>query len=249
MIITKEKDLAGMREISKIVALIMQEMVEKTVPGITTGELDELAARLLNKYGAASAPISCYNFPGYTCISVNEEIAHGIPGKRVLKPGDLVNIDVSAERHGYYADHGKTVLLEPGDKVGKRLIEASQKALENSIAEAVAGNRLNKIGKATEDTARRFGLGTIRNLCGHGVGRSLHEDPETINNYYEPHDRRVIQNGMVLAIETFIAERDDHVKEDKENHWTLRTPRHTRSAQFEHTVLVTEEEPLILTLL
>ncbi len=248
LIIRNDKEFQAMQKIGRIVANTLQEMAAATRVGITTGELDQVCAACLRRYGAISAPMDQYNFPGYSCISVNEEIAHGIPGDRVLQPGDMVNLDVSAMLDGYFSDSGVTLLLPPEDKVGKRLLKASQKALENSIAAAVSGHRLSEIGKATEETARSFGFGTIRNLCGHGVGHTLHDEPDMINNYYEPRDKRVVVEGMALAIETFISEKENHVVEDKHNGWTLRTPHHTRAAQFEHTVVVTKKKPIILTL-
>lgn len=248
LIIRNEKELDAMRRIGRIVANVLQEMAAATVEGITTRELDQICAAALTRYGAISAPMSEYNFPGYSCISVNDEIAHGIPGERVLRPGDMVNLDVSASYAGYFADSGVTILLPPEDKVGKRLIAASKKTLENSIAQAVAGRRLSMVSKATEETAKSFGFKTIRNLCGHGVGHTLHDQPEMINNYYDPHDTRVMAEGMALAIETFVAEKENHVIEDKKNGWTLRTPKGSRAVQFEHTVIVTKGKPIILTL-
>ncbi len=247
MIIKNEKELEAMKKIGRIVANILQEMAAATQVGMTTRELDQICASGLARYGAISAPIGEYNFPGYSCISINDEIAHGIPGERIIRPGDMVNLDVSASYAGYFADSGMTLLMPPEDKVGKRLLAASRKALENSIAQAVAGRRLSAIGKASEETAKAFGFKTIRNLCGHGVGHTLHDEPEMINNYYDPRDTRILEEGLVIAIEPFISEKENHVIEQKDG-WTLKTPKGTRAVQFEHTVMVTKGKPMILTL-
>ena len=247
MIVKTDEDLQKLQKIGGIVAVTLQTMIKSVEAGMTTKELDTIGAKLLESYGATSAPMGVYNFPGYNCISINGEIAHGIPGERKILPGDMVNIDVSASLDGYFGDNGATVLLPPQDKVGKKLLKASREALANSIRVAVAGRYLNRIGKATEDTADKYGFYTIRNLCGHGIGKTLHDEPEMINNYYDPRDKRILEKGMVLAIETFISERENRVYQDKDDGWTLRTPRNTRAAQFEHTIIVTEGKPIILT--
>ncbi|MCL1874233.1 MAG: type I methionyl aminopeptidase [Clostridiales bacterium] len=247
MIIRNDRELQKMQEIGRIVALTLQEMANSLCPGLTTGELDLLGAKVLADQGAKSAPIAVYNFPGHTCISVNEEVAHGIPGPRILRPGDQVNIDVSASKNGFFADTAATFLLAPVKNQRRRLVEAAQLALEKALAAARSGNRLNLLGLAVEKLAHKHGYKTIRNLCGHGVGRTLHEDPETIYNYYEKKDKRILEAGMTLAVETFVAEAEDHVLEDRDG-WTLKTPHKTFTAQFEHTIMVRDGEPLILTL-
>lgn len=248
MIVKNDKEIAGLMEIGQICGTVLLEMIAKAEPGMTTAQLDSIAGQLFAKYGAESAPYGVYKFPGYTCISVNEEVAHGIPGKRILQPGDLVNIDVSASKNGFFGDTAMSIVLDPADKVAERLIAAAIEARANSIKQAVAGNYLNQIGKATEMTAKKHGFKTIRNLCGHGVGRGLHEEPDCINTYYEPRDKRKMTKGIVLAIEPFISERETMVIEDGKDEWCLRTPKSTRVAQCEHTVIVTDEEPIITTL-
>jgi len=247
MIIKNDRDLQKMLEIGRIVALTLKEMGDALRPGLTTQELDLLGAKVLADQGAKSAPVSVYNFPGYTCISVNEEVAHGIPGARVLLPGDQVNIDVSASKNGFFSDTAATFLLPPVKNRRLRLIRTAQLALEKALDQAYAGNKLSLIGLAVEKVAHKNGYKTIRNLCGHGVGRTLHEDPETIYNYFEKKDKRILEAGMTLAIETFIAESEDNVLEERDG-WTLKTPRKTFTAQFEHTIMVRDKEPLILTL-
>ncbi len=247
MIVRTKDELAGMKEIGKICAETLNQMENAMKAGMTTKELDEIGGRILESYGAYSAPISCYKFPGYTCISINEVVAHGIPSSRVIQEGDIVNIDVSACKNGYFADTGKSILIPPVNGVKKRLAECSLKALEKALSVAVAGYPLNGLGLMVEKTAHKTGFKTIRNLCGHGVGKTLHEDPETIYNYYERKDKRILQAGMVLAVETFVSEREDYVIEEKDG-WTLRTPNNSITAQFEHTIIVTDKDPVILTL-
>ena len=246
MTIETEEDLLKLQRIGRICANVLRDMRAAARPGITTGELDELGGRLLKAYGANSGPMA-EGFPAYTCISVNEEIAHGIPGRRILQSGDLVNIDVSAELDGYYGDTGASFLLGKGDKMAQRLLKASKEALANAITAAVAGRPVNHIGRAVENTARRHGLRIIKNLCGHGVGHTLHDEPEMIDNNYEPKNRMRLEKGMVIAIEPFISEAEMVVVQSKRDGWTLYTPHRTRAAQFEHTLVVTEKRPLILT--
>ena len=247
MIVETEEQLQKLKEIGRICALTLHQMMAATRPGITTKELDEIGGGILKKYGAISAPISCYNFPGYTCISVNEEIAHGIPGPRVIKEGDLVNIDVSASLDGIFADTASSFFVGQGDKKGEHILKVSQMALNNAINAVSAGRKLNVIGKAVEATARKNGCYLIENLCGHGVGNTVHDEPSTISNYYDPTDRRVLKKGMVIAIEPFISEKERYVEQDAKDGWTLRTPNWTRAAQCEHTILVTEKRPIIIT--
>jgi methionyl aminopeptidase len=247
MTIKTGKDLRKLKQIGKIVALIRDEMLRNARAGITTAELDRIGKRLLSWYGAMSAPKSVYNFPGFTCISLNEEAAHGIPGKRVICAGDLVNIDVSAERDGYFADTGATILVGTTNcKLKAELCRCSLAALYQGIAAARNGNCLNQIGKAIYREARRNGFQTIKNLCGHGIGRSLHEEPYKIENYYEPSNKQKLHAGQVLAVETFISTGAKFVVKQKDG-WTLKTQKHNFVAQFEHTIVVTEDMPMILT--
>jgi methionyl aminopeptidase len=249
MIIKNDKELAKMKEIAQIVAITLREMKKAAEPGMTTKRLDEIGHQLLAGMGAVSAPISMYNFPGYNCISVNEEVAHGIPGDRVIQEGDIVNIDVSAHKDGYYSDNGASILIGEGNAHKQKLLQTSKNALAKAISVAVADNKLNAIGLMVEKEAKRNGFTTVKNLCGHGIGRTLHDEPDSIYNYYEKRDKRILQKGMVLAVETFVSEKDDYVLTDEKDGWTLRTPNHSLTAQFEHTIVVTDDEPLILTLL
>jgi methionyl aminopeptidase len=247
MKIAKTAELNGMVEICRIVAIVLQRMGQAIEPGMTTAELDEVGRALLASYGALSAPIACYKFPGHTCISVNEEVAHGIPGPRVIAKGDTVNIDVSAVKDGFFGDTAATFAVPPVKARTRKLLDCAQQALQKACAAAQSGYPLNGIGLAVEKEAHKHGYTTIRNLCGHGVGLTLHDEPEGITNYYDKRDKRLLQKGMTLAIEPFISEKEQYVEELPDG-WTLKTPHDSAVAQFEHTVVVMDGQPLILTL-
>lgn len=240
------KDLEELRKIGKIVANVRYKIINNIKPGITTKELDAIGEKELNKYGARSAPKVDYNFPGSICISINDEIAHGIPSNRKIQKGDIVNVDVSAELNGYYADTGASIVVNSQSQIRNKLCECSRKALIKGIEKAKAGNKINQIGRAISNVAKEYGFNVIKNLSGHGVGRKLHEEPHCILNYYDIWDKRVLQEGSVLAVETFISTGANYVLEDK-NGWTLRTPDRSIGAQFEHTIVVTKGKAIILT--
>lgn len=246
MIAKTKEDLDGLKEIGRICAAIREELVKQTKPGITTKELDELAGEMFAKEGAVSAPNGVYNFPGYTCISVNEEVAHGIPGKRVIKEGDIINIDVSGSKNGYFADTGISFVVGEGDPVKKNLCETAKKAFAAGLKKAKPGSKISGLGKVVYQTARQHGFTVIKNLTGHGVGRSIHEEPEYIFNYYEPSEDGLLKEGMVIAIEPFISTLEEEVFE-KGDEWTYITEK-SYVAQYEHTVIVTKEGPIITTL-
>lgn len=250
MIVTTQTELDALREIGRICAETLKIMAEALEPGITTKELDAIGADYLARHGAQSAPITCYDFPGCNCISVNDVVAHGIPSDYALKPGDVVNIDVSAVKDGFFSDNGASVALEPVKKSIQELLKVTKSARDKAIAQAVAGRPLNEIGRAAEKEAHRHGLTTIKNLCGHGVGHTLHDDPDAIFSYYERRDRRRLKPGLVIAIEPFLCHGDEYVEDFGSDGWTLKTPRRMIVAQFEHTIMVREEQPpLILTAL
>lgn len=247
MSINSEKDLEGLRKIGRIVAQCLQLMHSKAEPGMTTLELDELGGRFLELHGARSAPKLTYNFPGFTCISVNEEAAHGIPGSRVLKPGDLINIDVSAELGGFFADTGGSAILSPKSSRHLQLCDVTKRALERAMLEARAGAKINRIGHAIESEARANGFTVIENIGSHGVGRALHEEPGFIAGYFDKKDRRVLTEGLVITIEPFISTGATEVFETGDG-WTLTTAPGIYTAQYEHTMVITKGRPLIMTL-
>ncbi|MED3551267.1 type I methionyl aminopeptidase [Cytobacillus praedii] len=245
MIVKTEEDLNGLKEIGKIVALIRDELIAMTKPGITTKELDDYAGELFEKHGALSGPKGEYDFPGFTCISVNEEVAHGIPGKRVIQQGDLVNIDVSGSKNGYFADTGLSIVVGDDQRLEK-LCETAQLAFEEGLKKIKAGAKLSMIGKVVNRTANQHGYTVIKNLTGHGIGRSLHEKPDHILNYFEPWDSLLLKDGMVLAFEPFVSTGAEEVIE-LDDGWTFVTRDKSYVAQCEHTLIVTKGEPIILT--
>lgn len=247
MTVGNQFDVDGIMEVGRIVADVRDAMLAAVEPGMTTKELDELGAALLEQSGARSAPKVTYDFPGATCISVNEEAAHGIPGSRVMKAGDVVNVDVSAEFNGYYADTGATTVVPPVSKTKALLCHATRIALDHALAEAKAGAPINRIGKAIQTVAKTHRFKVIRNLAGHGLGRSLHEEPEGIVGFFDRNDRRVLEVGQVIAVEPFLSTRSTHV-ETGDDGWTLCGHPGNLSAQFEHTVIVTAGAPIIATL-
>jgi len=247
MTIESQSDIDALQRIGAIVARVREAMLAAARPGMTTGELDAFGERLLAETGARSAPRLTYGFPGTTCISVNEEAAHGVPGARVLRPGDVLNVDVSAELDGYFADTGGTRVLPSASARDTRLCHAARTALTEAMKVARAGQPLNRIGAAIESTAHRFGFRVIENLGSHGVGRALHEEPGHIAGYYDLDDTRVLHEGMVITIEPFLSTRSRLVEEAADG-WTLVGAKGNRSAQFEHTLIVTRAEPIVVTL-
>ncbi|MFC0186844.1 type I methionyl aminopeptidase [Fictibacillus aquaticus] len=246
MIVRTEEDLIGLKEIGKIVAGIRDEMVRATVPGITTKQLDNLAKDLFEKHGAVSAPLDLYGFPGYTCISVNEEVAHGIPGERVIAEGDLVNIDVSGSKNDYFADTGISFVVGKGDQKLVELCAAAREIFEEGLKKFKPGTKLNNVGRAVENSARERGYNIIKNLTGHGIGWSLRDEPDFVHNHYEPHDRTLLVEGLVLAFEPFVSTKAEEAYE-MEDGWTLATNDGSYVAQIEHTIIVTKNGPVITT--
>jgi methionyl aminopeptidase len=248
MTIDSANDMVSLKRIGRIVALALKEMRENVHPGITTGELDKIGAAVFDQYGARSAPQLVYDFPGATCISINNEAAHGIPGNRAVQPGDLVNLDVSAELNGYFADAALTVEVPPVDTRRHNLVHCSQRALQLAIAAAQAGQPINAIGRVIAKEAASCGFNTLHDLGGHGVGRGIHEDPHNIANYYNPNDRRVLVEGLVMTIEPFLTTGAQRIYTDPDG-WTLKTTDGSLSAQFEHTLVITKGKPVVITVL
>lgn len=246
MTIETENDVVALKRIGKIVSMVLHEMLDAAEPGMTTRELDALGEELLAKHGARSAPKLTYDFPGYTCISINEEAAHGIPGDRVIRAGDVLNVDVSAELGGYFADTGGTRVVPPTNPQKTRLCHATRTALERAMKQARAGQPINGIGAAIERTAKQYGFKIIENLGSHGVGRALHEEPEHIAGYFDRTDTRLLEEGMVITIEPFLSTKSRIVTETDDG-WTLVGARGNLSAQYEHTMIITKGEPIVVT--
>lgn len=245
MTVNDQKDFDGLMRIGRIVGLTIKTMAEAMRPGMTTAELDAIGAAYMKAQGAQSAPQLVYKFPSATCISINEEVAHGIAGDRVIKPGDLVNIDVSAELGGYFADSGSTFPVPPVRPEYQKICDTAKIALKRSIDAARAGQRINAIGKAVELEARAAGLNIIRELSGHGVGKSIHEKP-SIPNYFTKRADDRLTDGLVITLEPFITNGSGRVYTAEDN-WTIKTPDGDRTAQYEHTIIVRHGAPVLVT--
>ena len=249
MTITTEEQLERLKAIGRICAITRDAMAAAMRPGMTTAELDEFGAKLLAEHGARSAPMITYDFPGATCISVNEEIAHGIPGDRVLREGDLVNIDVSAEKDGVFADTGASFVLGIGDKRLDALCRDGKKAMWTGIRAVKAGAPLSDIGDAIGKFAKKGGYTLIRNLASHGVGDSLHDEPGEIATWPDKTERRRMSNGLVFTIEPFLSlggKMADQKSGDDE--WTLVSTPSAPCVQYEHTVVATPRGAVVVTL-
>jgi methionyl aminopeptidase len=248
MTMENEDDLKKLRAIGKIVYETLILMSQKIEVGMTTLELDSFGQYNLEKYGALSAPMVTYDFPGYTCISINEEAAHGIPSDRKIEAGDVVNIDVSAELDGIFGDTGGTFLVPPFDPKLEYLCQSTRKALRKAMQAARHGAKLNQIGHAISKVAKQSGFHTINDLGSHGVGRSLHEEPHFIPNYYDKSDTRTLKEGQVITIEPFLSTGVQQTQTEDDG-WTLTTGKGNFSAQYEHTMVITKGKPLVMTAL
>ncbi|MBE2182079.1 MAG: type I methionyl aminopeptidase [Anaerolineae bacterium] len=246
MTVESDSDLQGLMRIGQIVGEAVRVMAESLRPGITTKELDEIGAAYLKKRGARSAPILTYKYPGATCISINDEAAHGVPCKREVKAGDLVNIDVSAELDGYFADTGASFPVPPISPEVEFLCDCTQMALDAALEVVRDGQRINVIGRAVESIANKAGLHIIRDLGGHGVGRGLHEDPRNIPNYYTNRAKSRLSDGMVMTIEPFLTFGSGRIYTARDG-WTLKTSDGQLAAQYEHTVVITHGKPILVT--
>ena len=247
MSISSQTELEGMKAISEAVAVTLKQMREYASIGMTTKELDEYGRTILEKYRAKSAPKLTYGFPGWTCISVNNEIAHGIPSTAtVLKEGDLVNVDVSAELDGFWSDNGRSFVLGNDINNHNPLVETSKEILYKAIATVKPGMRIADLGKMIQAEASRQGYKVIKNLVGHGIGRSLHEEPKEIPCYYDRLNTKRFRKNAVVAIETFISTGSSHAY-DKGDGWTFVTRDGSFVAQHEHTLVITDDGALVLT--
>ena len=247
MSITSSEELLGMQEISKAVAETLKQMRAHATPGMTAKELDDFGGAILSSLGAKSAPRLTYNFPGWTCISVNNEIAHGLPTEnKIFKEGDLINIDVSAELNGFWADNGGSFILGKDINELQPLVDASKQILRKAINQIKGGVKIADIGKLIETEARKSGYKVIKNLAGHGVGRSLHEEPHEILNCYDRFNTTRFRKNSIVAIETFIATASTYADQEKDG-WTLVGNKGGYVAQHEHTIMVTDGKPVILT--
>ncbi|MFN3672374.1 MAG: type I methionyl aminopeptidase [Bosea sp. (in: a-proteobacteria)] len=247
MTVSSEEELAALKRIGSIVADTLALMSKAIAPGMTTLELDQIGRRFMEAAGARPAPELVYGFPGATCISVNEEIAHGIPGSRTINPGDLVNIDVSAEKDGYFADTGASFAVPPVTRAVERLCRDGRRAMWTGLRQVGANQPLAGIGRAVGAFARKNGYSLVRNLASHGVGLSLHEEPKEIATWPDAAERRIMSEGLVFTVEPFLSFGAEFA-EDGDDSWTLYSQPRTPTVQYEHTVVATRNGPLVLTL-
>lgn len=245
MTIQSDDDLTALLRIGNIVRETIQAMVAAIRPGITGLELDAIAARHLAAAGARSAPRLAYDFPGETCISINDAIAHGIPDDRILGAGDLVNIDVSAELDGYWADTGATVPVGLPAPAITALCAATKASLAKALKAARAGRPLNDIGRNAEKAAKKRGYNIIKELAGHGVGRGIHEAP-TVVNYAQSGPSARLHKGLVIAVEPFLTKGSGAIHMEPDG-WTLKTSDGALAAQYEHSIVITDGAPIVLT--
>ncbi|SFV15141.1 methionyl aminopeptidase [Methylobacterium sp. 174MFSha1.1] len=247
MTVSSDDELEGLRRIGRIVAEALEAMGRGIEPGMTTLELDTIGRDFLERAGARPAPEMVYGFPGATCISVNEEVAHGIPGERRIALGDLVNIDVSAEKDGWFSDTGASFAVPPVTRAVERLCRDGRRAMWTGLRQVGAGKPLSGIGRAVGAFAKKNGYTLVRNLASHGVGASLHEEPTEIATWPDASERRIMVEGLVFTVEPFLSLGADYA-ENGDDPWTLYSRPRALTVQYEHTVVATRNGPLVLTM-
>lgn len=245
MSISGPEELEALRAAGAVVRRVLEAMKQEARPGMTTGELDAIGAELIKENGARSAPATVYGFPGSNCISVNEEAVHGIPGNRALREGDLLKLDVTVEKDGFMADAAETIAVGAVTHEGQRLIACAQRAFEKAMLVARAGFRVSEIGRVVEREVRRDGFAVIRELGGHGIGRTIHEEPR-VPNYPDPEAQQVLTAGLVIAVEPIISAGSGRAILARDG-WTMRTADRKPAAHYEHTIIVTQGAPVLLT--
>jgi methionyl aminopeptidase len=245
MSIDSEHELAGMKAAGAVVSRALREMKAAVRPGITTRELDEICGAVMRAEKARSGPSMVYDFPGNACISVNDEVVHGVPGDRRLQDGDVVKLDVTLEKDGFMADAAVSVAVGDVSSAARRLIRCTEEAFSEAMKSARAGNKLRDIGRAVESVVRRYGFSVVRELSGHGIGRTIHEEP-SVPNYDEPRVTETLTKGLVITVEPIIAAGRGDVFTAGDR-WTVKTHDRKLAAHYEHTIVITEGEPLIVT--
>ena len=245
MSIESTADWKGLRRVARIARLTLDALAAQVRPGLTTAELDATAAWLFAAHDARSAPALVYGFPGTVLVSLNDEIVHGVPGTRQIRGGDIVKLDVTVEKDGYVADVARSVVVEPATSTAHQLVACAAAAFHAALTVARAGVRVNEIGRAVEREVRRHGFSVVEGLTGHGVGRTIHEEP-SVPNSYDPFQRDVLTDGLVLTIEPMVSAGSGRVIEGPDG-WSLRTGDGSLSAHHEHTVVITRGTPIVLT--
>lgn len=246
MSIASYEELLALKEAGRIVRLAIEAMRAEVRAGVTTGELARVGGKIMRENGARSAPRMVYGFPGDVLISLNDEAVHGIPSDaRKVRAGDLVKLDVTFEKDGYMADAAMTVGVEPITDEARRLARCAERSFKKAMQFARAGHRVNEIGRAVEREVKRNGFQVIRELGGHGIGRTIHEEP-SVPNYDDPRSRGRLKAGMVLTVEPILAAGRGEPR-DSGDGWTVKTADGSLSAHYEHTIVITEGAPLLLT--
>jgi methionyl aminopeptidase len=245
MSIETPEELAALQRIGRIVGLTIERVKEEVRPGVTTAALDAVAEAFLARHGATPAPRAVYRFPGAIMVSINEEVVHTVPGPRRVEPGDLVKIDVTAELDGFFADAAATVIVPPASPTARRLLSCVRAAFAEGARAARAGAALNEVGRQVEAEVRRRGFTVLRELRGHGIGRTIHEPPE-VANYYDPLERGRLTEGLVMALEPLVSAGSGKTALSSDR-WTIRTLDGSLAAHHEHTLVITRGRPILVT--
>ncbi len=245
MSIRSQSELLKLQAIGRIVRLTLDAMAAAVRPGITTRELDQVGAAILKAHGAESTPPKAYGFPGTACISVNDEALHGIPGGRVLAEGDIVTLDVTADKDGFVADAAVTVRVGQVSQNADGLVKCAERAFRQALGVAKAGNRVYEIGRTVEREVKSSGFNVLKEYCGHGVGRAIHEEP-SVPNHFDSRFRSKLTEGLVLTIEPIISAGTGRSKVQSDK-WTIRTTDGSLAAHYEHTIVITKGRPILLT--
>jgi len=245
IILKSDDEIAIMRQAGSIVAQTLQKLVEETRPGVVVKDLDKVVRREFAKHKVVPTFLGYHGYPATVCVSVNEEIVHGIPGKRVIQDGDVVSIDLGCTYKGFVADSALTVIAGQASPVAQKLVDVTRESLQEGIRHARAGRRLGEISHAIQAYIEGHGLGVVREYVGHGVGRAMHEEPQVPN--FGPADRGpLLKKGMVLALEPMVTVGDWRTRQ-LEDHWTVVTADGSLAAHFEHTIAITDGDPVVLT--
>ncbi|MGQ9857692.1 MAG: type I methionyl aminopeptidase [Thermodesulfobacteriota bacterium] len=247
MILRRPEEIQIMREANRIVACVLLELPELIRPGITTGELDRFMESRIRSYGAEPAFLGYRGYPAASCISVNEQVVHGIPGNRRIRDGDLVSVDLGVLYRGYYGDAARSYGVGRMSQKALKLMKVTEEALYKGIEQAKVGNRLFDISRAIQDWVERHGFSVVREFVGHGIGQNLHEDPQVPNYVPKTPYNPLLEAGMVLALEPMVNAGGHRVKVLPDG-WTAVSADGSLSAHFEHTVAITDNGPEILSL-
>ncbi|CAA9589191.1 MAG: Methionine aminopeptidase [uncultured Truepera sp.] len=245
MSINSEAELEGMKRAGAVVAKALAAMKAAVKPGVTPAQLNDICGEVFAEHNAVSAPYLEYGAPAHAFVSVNADVVHGLPTDRPLEPGDVVKLDVTPNVGGFVADAALTVVVPPASKIAERLVACTEAAFWAAMKAAQAGRPLYAIGRAVEREVKRRGFHVIRELAGHGVGRAIHEVPEVLNFYY-PNNLTKLTEGLVLAVEPMVATKVGRIN-TRTDGWTIGARSGTLTAHYEHTVVITQGRPLVLT--